>query len=292
VDLIAAARATAVRAVTLARRRLPFAGLRQGRAATREVLSGAGTDVRKGQPLLSLSGIRKRYSVGPVATEVLKGVDLQILAGDLVSIMGASGSGKSTLLNILGLLDRPTSGSLKVAGREVSAMDDDDRSDVRNLSIGFVFQSFHLLPRMAAWQNVALPLTYRGLDGALARERALAMLNKVGMEERAEHRPDQLSGGQQQRVAIARALVTSPAILLADEPTGALDPSTGREIMELFIDLNAAAGITVVIITHDRGVARQCLRNTRLLDGRITESAEPAAAAAPAVPPVNGAPGD
>ncbi len=237
-----------------------------------------------GAPLLSLSGVRKRYAVGPVETEVLKGVDLEVHAGDLLSIMGASGSGKSTLLNVMGLLDRPTSGSIKVAGRDLSALDDDEISEARNLSIGFVFQSFRLLPLMTAWQNVALPLAYRGLDGASARERAQEMLKRVAMDDKAEHRPDQLSGGQQQRVAIARALVTSPAMLLADEPTGALDLETGDEIMRLFIDLNAARGIAVTIITHDLAVARQCALNMRLVDGRLVQAGNPAAGA-PAPPP-------
>ena len=233
-----------------------------------------------GGPLLGLSGIRKRYSVGPVATEVLRGVDLEVNPGDLLAIVGGSGSGKSTLLNIMGLLDRPTEGALTVAGREVSAMDDDELSDIRNLSIGFVFQSFHLLPRMSAWENVALPLAYRGIEAARARERAEKMLDKVAMGDLAEHRPDQLSGGQQQRVAIARALVAAPAMLLADEPTGALDPDTGREIMRVFADLNAGDGVAAVIITHDYGIARQCARVVRLVDGGITEASGTAAAAA------------
>ena len=220
--------------------------------------------------LIGLAGVKKRYTVGPVATEVLRGVDLDIRAGELVSITGASGSGKSTLMNIMGLLDRPTSGSCSVGGRGVSAMSDDELSDIRNRTIGFVFQSFRLLPRLTAWENVALPLTYRGIDGPEARARAKSMLGKVGMAERAEHRPDQLSGGQQQRVAIARALVGSPAVVLADEPTGSLDPETGEEIMRLFAQLNCE-GIAVVVITHDRSVARQCTRNARLVNGVITE---------------------
>ncbi|MXY06774.1 MAG: ABC transporter ATP-binding protein [Gammaproteobacteria bacterium] len=232
-----------------------------------------------GAPLLSLSGVGKRYAVGPVQTQVLKGVDLDVKAGDLLSIMGESGSGKSTLLNIMGLLDRPTEGAMRVAGRDVSAMNDDELSDTRNLSIGFVFQAFRLLPRMTASENVALPLTYRGIDRMQALERAQAMLKKVAMGERVDHRPDQLSGGQQQRVAIARALVTSPALLLADEPTGALDPNTGREIMQLFHELNAVEGIAVVIITHDREVARQCVHNAELVEGRITRTAAPTAVA-------------
>ncbi len=223
-----------------------------------------------GGPLLRLSGVVKRYAIGPVETEVLRGVDLDVGAGGLLSIMGESGSGKSTLLNIMGLLDRPTAGSVQVAGRNVSAMSDDELSDTRNQSIGFVFQAFRLLPRLTALENVALPLTYQGIDGVEARERAQGMLRKVAMDNRSDHRPDQLSGGQQQRVAIARALVASPVLVLADEPTGALDPNTGHEIMQLFRELNASDGIAVVIITHDRAVARQCAENAELVDGRIT----------------------
>ncbi len=224
-----------------------------------------------GMPLVSLRDVRKHYTIGPVKSHVLKGVELDVHPGDLLSIMGSSGSGKSTLLNVMGLLDRPSSGVISVAGRDLSALDDDEISEARNQSIGFVFQSFRLLPRMSAWRNVALPLAYRGIDGADARERAEEMLERVAMSDRAEHLPDQLSGGQQQRVAIARALVTSPAMLLADEPTGALDPRTGDEIMRLFIELNATRGISVAIITHDLDVARQCAINMRLVDGRLVQ---------------------
>jgi len=233
-------------------------------------------EAKEGMPLVSLRDIRKHYTVGPVESHVLKGVELDVHRGDLLSIMGTSGSGKSTLLNVMGLLDRPSSGVITVAGRDLSALDDDEISEARNLSIGFVFQSFRLLPRMSAWQNVALPLAYRGIDGAAARERAEEMLKRVAMDGKAGHRPDQLSGGQQQRVAIARALVTSPAMLLADEPTGALDPSTGDEIMRLFIELNSTRGIAVAIITHDPDVARQCAINMRLVDGRLARTGEKA----------------
>ena len=260
-----------------------LAGLRRAlprlrRSSLAERASALLPDRRRaeGLPLLRLSGVCKRYSLGPVEMDVLRGVDLDIHAGDVLSIMGGSGSGKSTLLNIMGLLDRPTDGSVEIAGRNASAMNDDELSDMRNRSIGFVFQSFRLLPRMTAWENVALPLAYRGLEGPPVRERAEKMLERVAMGDRAEHRPDQLSGGQQQRVAIARALVASPAILLADEPTGALDPNTGREIMRLFVELNAARDIAVVVITHDPLVARQCVRNARLVDGAIRETADPA----------------
>ena len=229
-----------------------------------------------GAPMLSLAEVRKRYAVGPVSTEVLKGVDLEVGRGDLLSIMGASGSGKSTLMNIMGLLDRPSSGSCRVGGHDVASLDDDQLSDLRNRSIGFVFQSFFMLPRLTAWQNVALPLTYRGHTGPALRRRAEAMLDRVAMGAHAEHRPTQLSGGQQQRVAIARALVGEPAILLADEPTAALDPSTGQEIVQLFMRLNAEDGVTVVMITHDRALARQCARNTRIEEGVLVEETKDA----------------
>ncbi len=281
-DVLAAARGEAARTARMLRAAFHVRS-RGGRRKTGQRDRQAARPV-DGEPLLSLARVSKRYSIGPVETEVLKGVDLEVGAGGLLSIMGESGSGKSTLLNIMGLLDRPTEGSVRVAGRDVSAMSDDELSDTRNQSIGFVFQAFRLLPRLTAWENVALPLTYQGIDGAAARERAQAMLHKVAMGDRADHRPDQLSGGQQQRVAIARALVVSPALLLADEPTGALDPNTGREIMQLFRELNGADGIAVVIITHDRAVARQCARNAELVDGRITGAGPSAAPSASAEP--------
>ena len=233
--------------------------------------TGSQAEDRDGAPLLELRGVRKHYRIGPVETEVLRGIDLTVHAGDLTSIMGASGSGKSTLMNIMGLLDRPTAGSCTVSGREVAAMDDDELSDIRNRRIGFVFQSFRLLPRLTALENAALPLAYCGIEEREARERARAMLDRVAMAERAEHRPNQLSGGQQQRVAIARALVGSPDLVLADEPTGSLDPDIGREILDLFVQLNAEEKVAVAIITHDPGVARACVRNARLVDGVIAE---------------------
>ena len=221
--------------------------------------------------MLRLKDIRKTYVVGPAPVEVLRSVDLEVNQGDLVSIMGASGSGKSTLMNIIGLLDSPTSGSYSLDGREVSAMTDDRRSAIRNASIGFVFQSFHLLPRLTALENVRLPLTYRGTGSAEMGRRARLALDRVGMGDRADHRPDELSGGQQQRVAIARALVAEPAIVLADEPTGALDPETGNEIMDLFVELNQDEETTLVVITHDPEVARRCARQTRIEHGALSE---------------------
>ena len=223
--------------------------------------------------MLLLKDIRKTYVVGPAPVEVLRGVDLEVNKGDLVSIMGASGSGKSTLMNIIGLLDSPTSGSYALDGRKVSAMTDNRRSAIRNASIGFVFQSFHLLPRLTALENVRVPLTYRGTGNAEMGRRARSALERVGMAERAGHKPNELSGGQQQRVAIARALVGEPAIVLADEPTGALDPATGNDIMELFVELNRDEGTTIIVITHDPDVARRCARRTHIGAGVLSEEA-------------------
>ena len=230
--------------------------------------------------VLRLVDIRKSYVTGPVTTDILRDVRLDVARGDLLSIMGPSGCGKSTLMNIIGLLDSPSGGSCFLDGREVSEMGDNERSAVRNATIGFVFQAFYLLPRLTAWENVGIPLVYRGLGGAAIRRRARAMLDRMGMAERADHRPSQLSGGEQQRVAIARALVGEPAIVLADEPTGALDPDTGQEIMRLLTDLNAAERRTIVIITHDREIARQCRRRARMVDGVLREEAS----AAPGAP--------
>lgn len=224
-----------------------------------------------GQAILSLVDVRKSYATGPIVTEILRGVCLDLYPGDLLSIMGPSGCGKSTLMNILGLLDQSDSGSFSLNGREISALDDDDLSALRNASIGFVFQSFHLLPRLTAWENVAVPLVYRGTGSAVAQRRACEMLDKVGIGDRAGYHPGEMSGGQRQRVAIARALVGEPDILLADEPTGALDAETSDEIMQLFIRLNAEEQLTGIIITHDREVAQQCARRTRIRDGVLSE---------------------
>lgn len=200
---------------------------------------------------------------------MLKGVNLEVRKGELLSITGQSGCGKSTLMNIIGLLDRPTSGIFMMEGKEVSYSDDDSLSRIRNRHIGFVFQQYFLLSRLTALENVELPMVYRGESEQSIRKRALELLRRVGMEDRANHRPNELSGGQQQRVAIARALVGSPSIILADEPTGALDTHVGGEIMQLFKELNREEGITVVIITHDPGIAAQCKRVSRMQDGII-----------------------
>ncbi len=219
--------------------------------------------------MLTLKDIHKSYKIGPVEVDILKGVNLDVARGDLLSIMGPSGCGKSTLMNIMGLLDTPSSGSYYLDGVEVGNLEDSELSDIRNLKIGFVFQQFNLIPRMTALENVGLPMVYRGMGqrerAAISRE----MLEKVNMADREDHKPTELSGGQQQRVAIARALVGSPAIILADEPTGALDATVGQEIMNLFIRLNKEEGITIIIITHDGHVAQQLLRSVQMQDGLI-----------------------
>ena len=223
--------------------------------------------------VLRLDDIRRSYRTGPLDLDVLQGVNLVVRTGDLAAVMGPSGSGKSTLMNIVGLLDRPTEGRYLLKGRDVGALADDELAGLRNACIGFVFQSFHLLERLNAWQNVALPLVYRGVARPERRERAHAALTQVGLAERTEHRPAELSGGQRQRVAIARALVGAPELVLADEPTGALDVASGREIMRLLVELNAEHDVTVLMITHDHAVAAQCRRQFRIHDGRLSERA-------------------
>ena len=218
-----------------------------------------------------MAGIRKSFRLGPVEVEVLKGVDLRVEAGDLMSIMGPSGSGKSTLMNILGLLGRPSSGSYRIGGRDVSTMNDRELSAFRNRHIGFVFQSFNLLGHLTALENAALPLVYRGAGRRESRRRAQDILEKVGMGDRLDHRPDQLSGGQKQRVAIARALVGTPSAVLADEPTGALDSDTAEEVLQLLISLNRDEGVAVVVITHDAAVSQQCRRRALIRDGELLE---------------------
>ena len=221
--------------------------------------------------MLELVNVRKTFRLGPVEVEVLRGVHLAVAPGDLLSIMGPSGSGKSTLMNILGLLGRPSGGAYRLDGRDVSNMDDHELSALRNTHIGFVFQSFNLLSHLSALENVTLPLVYRRLGRREMRRRAEAMLGKVGMGDRLDHRPDQLSGGQKQRVAIARALVGKPAVVLADEPTGALDSDTADDVMRLLIRLNAEDGIAVVIITHDPLISYQCTRRALIRDGALLE---------------------
>ncbi len=220
---------------------------------------------------LRLLEVRRSYRLGPITTEVLCGIDLDVGAGELISVVGPSGSGKTTLMNIIGLLDRPSSGSCLLNGKDISKLGDSELSALRNAHIGFVFQSFHLLPRLTAVENVALPLVYRGTSRSEAKRRALAILSRVGLRERSHHRPEQLSGGQKQRVAIARALIGDPALILADEPTGALDSDTAGEVMDLLLQLHAEHGVTILIITHDVKIARQCERQLRINDGRLSE---------------------
>jgi putative ABC transport system ATP-binding protein len=222
------------------------------------------------QPVIHIDGVTKTYTTGKTEVHALRGVDLSVVPGEMVSIMGTSGSGKSTLMNILGCLDRPTSGRYELDGVRVDGLTKNELADIRNQKIGFVFQGFQLLPRTSALRNVELPLLYdrsgRHLD---TRALARAALERVGLGERLDHEPSELSGGQQQRVAIARALITQPAILLADEPTGNLDSRTSVEVLALFQELNAQ-GITVIMVTHEPDVARYTKRIVELRDGRIT----------------------
>jgi len=223
-------------------------------------------------PLVELDDVVKVYRMGEVEVRALAGVSLSVEAGDFVAIMGASGSGKSTLMNILGCLDRPSSGSYRLAGTDVASLDANARAEIRNARIGFVFQSFNLLARTSALENVELPLIYGtgAVGGGERLRRAAEALAQVGLDGREHHFPSQLSGGQQQRVAIARALVTDPAILLADEPTGNLDSATSQEVMEVLRDLNAA-GKTIILITHESDIAGWARRRVVLRDGRIVE---------------------
>ncbi|MBX3710679.1 MAG: ABC transporter ATP-binding protein [Lysobacter sp.] len=220
--------------------------------------------------MIVLRGIVKRYAMGEEIVQALAGVDLDIARNEYVALTGPSGSGKSTLMNLLGCLDTPTEGTYTLNGRDVSGMNDTELAQVRNREIGFVFQSFHLLPRMTVLQNVMQPLVYRGMPQEERRARAVEALGKVGLGDRMGHRPNQLSGGQRQRVAIARALVGAPSILLADEPTGNLDTRTSAEIMALFDALHAQ-GQTVILVTHEPDIAAHCHRVLRVSDGRIVE---------------------
>ena len=231
--------------------------------------------------LIEARALVKTYRMGAQTVQALAGVSLDIDDGEFVAVMGASGSGKSTLMNILGCLDRPTSGTLRLAGEEVEALDGDALASIRNRRIGFVFQQFNLLPRTSALDNVALPMVYAGVKPAQRRERALAALQRVGLAERAAHTPAELSGGQQQRVAIARALVNQPKLILADEPTGALDTHTSEEIMRLLRELNAQ-GMTIVMVTHEADIALWARRRIVFRDGRIAEDRVQAARAAAA----------
>ena len=221
-----------------------------------------------GQPLIHARELRKTYHVGDQVVHALDGLDLDIRTNEYVALMGPSGSGKSTLMNILGCLDSPTSGSYILNGQDVSRLADDALADIRNREIGFVFQTFNLLPRYTALENVALPMVYAGMGKAERLARAQEVLDQVGLGDRMDHRPNELSGGQRQRVAVGRALVMRPSIILADEPTGNLDTATSQEVMELFGDIQKA-GNTVILVTHEEDIAAYAHRTVRLRDGRV-----------------------
>ncbi len=222
--------------------------------------------------LIDIQQLVKDYKMGATTVRALAGVDLRIERNEYVAIMGPSGSGKSTLMNLVGCLDTPTSGAYHLNGRDVSGMNDNELAAVRNQEIGFVFQTFNLLPRATAFHNVELPLVYARVRAAARRQRTAAALEAVGLTDRGHHKPNELSGGQRQRVAIARALVTQPALLLADEPTGNLDTRTGEEIMQVFESLYRA-GNTIIMVTHEADIARHCRRVVRLRDGLIEHDA-------------------
>lgn len=219
-------------------------------------------------PLIQLENISKTYQIGSFSSQVLKNVSLNVQPGELLAIVGASGSGKSTLMNLIGLLDKADRGTYYLNGNAIDGLSADELALFRNEYIGFVFQQFHLLTRFSAWQNVALPLSYRNIPASSIKKLVEDALGKVGMLAFSEHKPMQLSGGQQQRVAIARALVGNPHMILADEPTGALDSKTGAEVMNLFLSLHAE-GRTIILVTHDEQIAAQCERNITIADGQI-----------------------
>jgi putative ABC transport system ATP-binding protein len=227
----------------------------------------AAESAQQRQPVIRIKGIAKRYQIADSVVHALRGADLDVYAGELVAIMGPSGSGKSTLMNVIGCLDQPTAGSYQLDGIETSTLSENDLAAVRNRKIGFVFQSFNLLPRVPAVEQVELPLIYAGVKDR--RTPAVAALEAVGLGNRLHHKPSEMSGGQQQRVAIARALVTDPAIILADEPTGNLDTRSSEEIMELFQGLNQDRGITIVFVTHEPDIAAHTHRIIHIRDGRI-----------------------
>jgi putative ABC transport system ATP-binding protein len=233
-------------------------------------------------PIIELAGVRKTYAMGTIEVEALRGIDLVVPAGDYVAIMGPSGSGKSTLMHILGCLDVPTTGTYRLTGVDVGVMDEEDLADVRNRRIGFVFQQFNLLASLTAQRNVELPLVYAKVPRAERRRRAVQALERVGLGDRLDHRPNELSGGQQQRVSVARALVTDPDLILADEPTGNLDTASTLDVLSLFAELHDQ-GRTVVLITHEQEVARQAARVVLIRDGHIFRSHEEELAATEAL---------
>jgi putative ABC transport system ATP-binding protein len=229
-----------------------------------------------GRAVIDLADVEKVYRSGSLEVRALAEISMVIREGEFVAIAGPSGSGKSTLMHIIGCLDVPSSGTYRLAGQDVSAMNEEQLADVRNRRIGFVFQQFNLLPSLSALRNVELPLAYSGIGRGERRDRAIAALEKVGLADRVEHRPGELSGGQQQRVAVARALVTEPALILADEPTGNLDSTSTAEVLRLFQDVHAT-GRTIVLITHERDIAAAAGRIVNIFDGRIVPDVVPAA---------------
>lgn len=227
---------------------------------------------KTGNTILSMQGIVKEYNVAGEISQVLKGIDLNVEEGEFLAVLGPSGSGKSTLMNIIGCLDVPTKGTYTLSGIEIAHQDEQTLAHIRNRQIGFIFQSFFLMQKQTALENVKMPLIYAGVSEKEQNERAYAMLEKVGLGDKAFYYPNQMSGGQQQRVAIARAMCNNPTILLADEPTGALDQKTGRQVMDLFHALNEE-GRTIIMITHDKHIAEHASRIVRILDGNIGEGA-------------------
>ena len=223
-----------------------------------------------GKEILHMKNIQKCYRMGENESVVLKGIDLSVEEGEFLAVLGPSGSGKSTLMNIIGCLDVPTAGEYYLSGRKIAEQNEKTLAEIRSKEIGFIFQSFHLLQRQTALENVELPLIYANYPEKERKKRAAAMLEKVGLGDKLKYYPNQMSGGQQQRIAIARALSTNPTILLADEPTGALDQKTGKAVMELFHDLNEE-GRTIIMITHDANIAKHAKRIVRILDGNISE---------------------
>jgi putative ABC transport system ATP-binding protein len=231
-------------------------------------LDGSHPPTNEQTPVIQVEALSKDYRLGSDVVHALRGVTLHVHPGEFVAVMGPSGSGKSTFMNLIGCLDRPTSGSYKLDGHEVTTLKPTELADLRNIKLGFIFQGFNLLPRMDALENVMLPMVYAGTSGQTRKQRALAALGAVGLQDRAHHRPSQLSGGQQQRVAIARALVNAPSLILADEPTGNLDSRTSIEIMAILQKLNQA-GATIVLVTHEPDIATYCSRTVAFKDGRV-----------------------
>lgn len=226
--------------------------------------------IENSKPLIEMSKIIKRYYVGqPNELEILHGIDLKVYPGEFIAVVGESGSGKSTLMNIIGVLDKPTEGEYFLDGIDLGKCPNDDMSNIRNEKIGFVFQNFNLIGRTSALKNVELPMLYAGMSAKKRTERAMELLDMVGMKDRGNHKPNELSGGQKQRVAIARSLANNPAIILADEPTGALDSETSRIVMNIFHDLNRNQGKTIVLITHSKELAEECPRVVTIKDGLV-----------------------